>query len=235
MVIKAVLLDAMGTLLELEPPPPVLRSLLAGRFGITIALQDAEEAFAHEIEFYRSNMGEARDLAEVANLRARCAAVLRTALPQSDALRAIDSATMTQTLLDALRFKPYADVYPLLTAARRQGIRVVVVSNWDASLSRLLADLWLAELLDGVVTSAEVGATKPDPEIFREALRVAEVEPGEAIHVGDSIDEDVAGATAAGIEPVLLRRRPVYTQRHVGVPIVDVTTIKSLTELARVL
>jgi putative hydrolase of the HAD superfamily len=57
------------------------------------------------------------------------------------------------------------------------------------------------------VTSATVGARKPDPEIFRAALEAAGCGAGEALHVGDSGEEDIAGARAAGIRAVLIDRR----------------------------
>ena len=84
--------------------------------------------------------------------------------------------------------------------------RLVVVSNWDVSLHEVLARLELAPLLDGVVTSAEIGARKPAAAIFERALGAWAPGRADAIHVGDSVEEDVAGARAAGIEPVLVRR-----------------------------
>jgi putative hydrolase of the HAD superfamily len=81
-----------------------------------------------------------------------------------------------------------------------------VVSNWDASLHEVLERVGLAPALEGVVTSAEVGARKPDVAIFERALELAGVPAAEAIHVGDNPAEDVKGARAAGIEAVLIRR-----------------------------
>jgi len=81
-----------------------------------------------------------------------------------------------------------------------------VVSNWDVSLHVVLADVGLSPLLDGILTAAEAGSSKPAPAIFAQALRLAGVAPAEAIHVGDSVEEDVAGARAVGIEPVLVDR-----------------------------
>ena len=71
-----------------------------------------------------------------------------------------------------------------------------------------LADLRLrcAELLDGAVSSAAAGARKPDPAIFDSALELAGCEASEAIHVGDTREEDVEGAEAAGIRVLLLDR-----------------------------
>ena len=73
---------------------------------------------------------------------------------------------------------------------------MIVVSNWDVSLPGALASAGLSGLIDAVVTSAEVGAAKPDPEIFTRALAMAGVAAEPAVHVGDSLAEDVAGARA---------------------------------------
>ena len=72
-------------------------------------------------------------------------------------------------------------------------MRVVVASNWDVSLHEVLERLELAPLLDGVVTSAEVGARKPDPAVFMRALALAGAATSDAVHVGDSVEEDVRG------------------------------------------
>jgi putative hydrolase of the HAD superfamily len=64
----------------------------------------------------------------------------------------------------------------------------------------------LAPLLDGVVSSAEAGALKPDPAIFALALDLAGCEPEEALHVGDTVEEDVEGARAAGVRALLVDR-----------------------------
>jgi putative hydrolase of the HAD superfamily len=114
---------------------------------------------------------------------------------------------------------------PALTAARSRGQRLVVVSNWDASLHGVLRALGLEPLLDGILTSAEAGARKPASAIFEQALTVAGAGPKQAIHVGDSLEEDVAGARAAGIEPVLVRRDG-------GPAASGVRTISSLEQLA---
>jgi putative hydrolase of the HAD superfamily len=56
------------------------------------------------------------------------------------------------------------------------------------------------------VSSAVAGARKPDPAIFEPALELAGCAPEEALHVGDTREEDVAGARAAGIRPLLIDR-----------------------------
>ncbi|HEY7836230.1 MAG TPA: HAD-IA family hydrolase [Solirubrobacteraceae bacterium] len=203
---RAVLLDALGTLLELEPPAPRLRTELLQRFGVRIGETDAQRAIAAEIGYYRAHLDEGRDPVALAELRSRCAEALRDGLPDDERIAAIDNAALTSALLASLRFEPFADVRPALAAARAAGRRLLVVSNWDASLNEVLDRLGLSPMLDGVVTSAEFGERKPAPEIFEHALALAGVAADEAIHIGDSLAEDVAGARAAGIEAVLIKR-----------------------------
>ncbi len=100
----------------------------------------------------------------------------------------------------------YPDAVPALTALRGRGLRLAAVSNWDCSLGTVLERAGLAELLDGAVSSAEAGAPKPDPAIFVSALELVRCEPAEALHVGDTREEDVVGARAAGIRALLLDR-----------------------------
>lgn len=224
---RALLIDGLGTLVCLAPPAPALRQELSARFGVEVSEAQAGAALAAEITYYRAHMGSGRDADSLGALRRRCAEVLRDALPPSERLAALDIAAVTEALLGALRFEAYADARPALMRARAAGARVVVVSNWDVSLVEVLERLGLAPLLDGVVTSAAVGAAKPAPEIFRHALALAGVEPGDAIHVGDSVEEDVRGAAACGIRPLLLRRDGAATAADAGA----VPTIAGLAEL----
>jgi putative hydrolase of the HAD superfamily len=217
----ALLIDAMGTLIELLPPAPILRRELRDRLGIEISLGEAERGLAAEIAYYRAHMLEGRDAAAVARLHARCARVLGAALPPA---AGADPAGLTEVLLASLRFAAHSDAAPALRAARARGERVIVVSNWDASLPTALASTGLAPLVDAVLTSAAVGAAKPDAAIFERALAVAGVAPAAALHVGDSLAEDVEGARRAQIAAV-------WCNRH-GKPVPDgVRAISSLTEL----
>ena len=198
---RAVLLDALGTLLELEAPAPHLVRELAAR-DVAVDEEEAWAALREEIAFYRLHHDMAGDREGLAELRARCTEVLREALPAG--ARAVPD--LQAALLAALRFRPYPDVAPALKALRDRGARLVVVSNWDVSLHHALAETGLAALVDGALSSAEVGRAKPDPLIFARALELAGVAASEALHVGDSVEADVAGARAAGIEPVLVVR-----------------------------
>lgn len=216
---RAVLLDALGTLLELEPPVPALRDELAAR-GVEVDDAEAGAALVAEITHYRAHHLEGGDRAGVARLRRRCAEEMRAALPERvrDGLSLDD---LQEAMIAALRFRPYPEVPDALAELRRRGLRLVVVSNWDVSLHDQLAGDGLGRLVDGIVSSAELGAAKPAPAAFTHALTLAGAPAAETAHVGDRVEEDVEGARAAGIAPVLVVRdgdapalaEPVWTIR----------------------
>jgi putative hydrolase of the HAD superfamily len=200
--VSVVLLDALGTLVRLEPPGPPLRAELVRVAGVDVGEDAAAAAFRAEIAYYLDHHLEGRDAASLERLRDRCAEVLADSLGAVE----VDAALARRAMLAALHFTPFPDAAPALRELRARGHRLVATSNWDCSLPRVLDRVGLGQLLDGVVSSAEVGSPKPAPELFRAALRLAGAAPGAAAHVGDSLANDVGGAHAAGIRPVLLVR-----------------------------
>ncbi len=95
--------------------------------------------------------------------------------------------------------------HALLDALRNRGLKLGLVSNaFDprAILQPDLERMGLAERLDFAVFSSEVGRRKPDPAIFRAALEALQVEPEEAVFVGDRLYEDVRGAGELGMTTV---------------------------------
>ncbi len=229
---RGVLLDAFGTLVTLDAPAPLVRALLAQRLGVVVTQAQAGAAFAAEVAYYRAHMHEGTDAGRVAQLRARCAEVLCAALPPDPVLQAGDGAVMTAILTDALRWRVYPDAAPALMRLRAAGLRVAVASNWDVSLTDVLAGCGLRELLDGVVTSAAAGAAKPDPRPLQAALELTGVAAADSVHVGDSLQEDVGAACAAGVRPVLLVRSP--ESRPAGIP-PALSVISSLAQLPALL
>jgi 2-haloalkanoic acid dehalogenase type II len=190
---RAVFLDALGTLVELEPPWLALRERVPEEVDDELLVAGLRA----EMAYYREHAHEGRDEASLADLRERCAAIVsdRIGVPVS-----------VEDLVDSIRFAAYPDVRPALADLRDRGLTLVAVSNWDCSLPRVLERCGLDGQLDGTVTSAGVGARKPDPAIFAAALELADCEPAEALHVGDTLEEDVVGARAAGIRALLIDR-----------------------------
>lgn len=97
---------------------------------------------------------------------------------------------------------------PLLDAVRARGLRVVIVTNNGvAEQRRKIERCAMAHRIDALVTSEEVGASKPSPAIFAEALRHAESSADEVVMLGDAWHADVTGALAFGIRPVWFNRK----------------------------
>jgi putative hydrolase of the HAD superfamily len=197
----AVLLDALGTLVELQPPAPRLRSLLA-EHGFELSEERAAKGFGAEIGYYLQHHLEGSDRERLDDLRDRCAEAMMAALE----LPGLDHARAREVMLAALEFEPFPDSLPALERLAADGHTVVIVSNWDCSLPDWLGPSGLLDHVHGVVTSAVVGAAKPDARVYERGLELAGARAGEAVHVGDSLENDVAGARALGIRALLVAR-----------------------------
>lgn len=190
---RAVFLDALGTLVELEPPWVGLRKHIPDE----VSDDRLVAAVRVEMDYYREHAHEGRDLDSLADLRERCAELISSEL---------GTQISAQQLVDSVRFSPYSDAEPALRSLRSRELKLIVVSNWDISLPSVLENCGIAPLVDASLSSAEAGSRKPEPAIFAAALELAGCEAAEALHVGDTPEEDRDGATAAGIRALLLDR-----------------------------
>lgn len=183
--VDAVTIDSYGTLLQLVDPVPVLSALVPGK-----SADEIRAALDAELNYYLDHSLEGRDAAGLAKLRADCTAVFNEAL---------GSALTPGEYIGALEFEPLPDVPEALGRLRAHGLALAVVANWDFGLHEHLHKRRLHHWFDVVVTAAEVGAKKPDPRPFREALHRLGVPPERAVHVGDLPADDGEGAAAAGM------------------------------------
>jgi putative hydrolase of the HAD superfamily len=130
-------------------------------------------------------------------------------------------ATVLAKLAEAFRarevWRVYPDVRPALEALLDAGVRIGVVSNWDSNLPRLLDRLGLARYFEVVGVSHLEGVEKPAPELFRRVLDRMGAAAGEALHVGDVPELDIAGANAAGVDGLLVDRKGKLDPPHAAV------------------
>jgi putative hydrolase of the HAD superfamily len=113
---------------------------------------------------------------------------------------------LQEVFMDPGQWRVYPDVLPALERAGRAGIRLAIVSNWTTRLEELIRRVGLRHHFAHVTASGAVGIAKPDPRIFHLALGAVDGRAEDAVHVGDSLHDDVHGALAAGVTPVWLRR-----------------------------
>ena len=129
--------------------------------------------------------------------------------------------------------QPVAGAVELLTRLKHAGALVVIVTNNIAAEQRLkLARCGLADLVDELVTSEEVGVSKPDPRIFQEALDRARAEPPDAVMLGDAWATDIEGALASGIRPVWLNR---FGKTKPNGSVVELTSLEPVDEAVELL
>jgi putative hydrolase of the HAD superfamily len=81
-----------------------------------------------------------------------------------------------------------------------------VISNWDERLRPLLTLLDLDTCFSVILISCEFGAAKPSPLIFQEAARQLRLPPESLLHIGDSEQDDLEGARAAGLKALRIDR-----------------------------
>ena len=115
------------------------------------------------------------------------------------------AVAMTNAWEHAEHFELYEDALPVLEALREQGLKLGLVSNTGRNLDEFVAHHRLD--VDAAIGSGKFGRTKPHPTIFRAVLERLAVEPADAAMVGDSPEDDVEGARAAGIEAAFLLDR----------------------------
>jgi putative hydrolase of the HAD superfamily len=100
----------------------------------------------------------------------------------------------------------YPEVVDVLEKLGPQ-FQLVVVSNFDGRLRFILERLGISKFFSHVFISSELGADKPDPEIFRRALKLIHLQPTQVLHVGDDAERDWKAAAAAGLSIFQLDRQ----------------------------
>jgi putative hydrolase of the HAD superfamily len=141
---------------------------------------------------------------------------------QSDREALVDA--LYRSFSDPASYRLYDDVLPALASLAARGLKLGVISNFEPWLEEVLRREGVLPLLSALAISGVLGVAKPDPEIFRAALKQAEVAPSAAIHVGDHPEVDGTAARAVGITPVLI-------DRYGRLPLEAGPRIGSLTEL----
>jgi len=99
----------------------------------------------------------------------------------------------------------YPEVPEVLEQLRPR-FQLAVVSNFDTRLRFILQHLGISRYFSYIFISSELGADKPDPEIFRRAVQVMHLDANEVLHVGDDRERDWKAAEEAGLLVFQLNR-----------------------------
>jgi len=99
----------------------------------------------------------------------------------------------------------YPEVPEVLEQLRPR-FQLAIISNFDGRLRFILQHLGISNYFSYIFISSELGADKPDPEIFRRALKLIHLNADEVLHVGDDPERDWNAASAAGLSVFRLDR-----------------------------
>jgi putative hydrolase of the HAD superfamily len=174
------------------------------RLGRRMTRQEVEEAYRRHVKGLIQTWRQFEDVS-VEGRMARLAADLDMAWPDEE----LDAALRDAVGSVLLRYPPRVSegAREALEVLRARDVAIGIISNtgttWGEALRPVLENAGLSGLLAVTTFSDEVGVRKPRPEIFRKTLARLGAEPADAVHVGDRMLADVAGAKAAGMRGVL--------------------------------
>jgi putative hydrolase of the HAD superfamily len=208
-MIKAVFFDLYHTLIRYEPPREEVLAATLKRSGLVVTASDLRRPIiAGDEFFYRENAHRGMSARSEEEWRAFWARYEEFVLTEAGitptpelvkaALADIKKTNFTQVLFD--------DVLESFDDLDARGLALGLISNVDRDITDLLDRVGLSKRLKVCLTSRDVGATKPEPKIFREAVRRAGVLAAETLYVGDQYQIDVQGARGAGLQALLLDR-----------------------------
>ena len=107
-------------------------------------------------------------------------------------------------------FELYDDALPTLRGLRERGIKIGLVSNSSRDVREFAKHHGLE--IEAGISSFHHGKTKPHASIFRAVLELLDVEPHEALMVGDTMDADIEGPLAIGMQAILLDRYGLHPE-----------------------
>ncbi len=208
-MITAVFFDLYNTLAGFRPSRFEIQSEALADFGITVTSEGVLRGY-HLADAFMSQQNATKPVRSLSREENRVffAEYERRVLRGAGVEVSQDEAWQIWRRIRKIDYglALFDDTIPALETCRQMGLTVGLISNMNQSGDELAGSMGLLPYLDFSITSHEAGAEKPHPVIFERALERAGARPEHAVHVGDQLTSDVAGAANAGINPVLLDR-----------------------------
>ncbi len=207
-MIKAIFFDAADTLFHLPLGVGYHYALVGEEIGLKLDAARLDRAFAKAWNSMpkRAPIDGPRMNDDKDWWRTLVDLVLDQVAPS---LNEIDRDNFFEVAYDHFAEAGVWDLYPEVVDVLeklRPHFQLAVISNFDGRLRFILKQLGISKFFSQVFLSSEIGADKPDPEIFRRALRVVDLPSDQVLHVGDDPERDWKAATAAGLSTFQLDR-----------------------------
>ncbi|PYM02307.1 MAG: hypothetical protein DMF19_03550 [Verrucomicrobia bacterium] len=207
-MIKAIFFDAVGTLFYLTKTVGDHYAFVGEEVGLTLNAKKLDAAFysAWKQMPPRAAINGPRENDDKDWWRELAGLVLEEAAPTIDEL---DRDNFFEVAYEHFAEAGVWELYPEVVDVLQQlgpRFELAIISNFDGRLRVILERLGISRYFRHVFVSSEIGADKPDPEIFRRALKFLELQPGHVLHVGDDPERDWTAATDAGLSIFQLDR-----------------------------
>ena len=230
-MLEAVFFDVGNTLMYDDPSVPYLFTDTAVSMGYEIKVEDVlpcmddvnrfyEEQYLTDGDFWCHHDRAVQLWLDMYSMMARYCGI-------THGIEELAQAVYDNYLLPE-NWAFFPDAEECIKELKARGLRLAIVSNWDATLEQLIRRMGKLPYFDEVVASAAVGCRKPSSAIFEIALERMGVEPQKTVHVGDLPEADGEGASSVGIRPVIIDRKNRY-------PDCPFTRIQSLNDLCSVI
>ena len=206
--IEAISFDAVGTLFELTKTVGDHYAYVGREIGIDLDAQSLERAFhaAWKQMPRRAAIDGPRENDDKGWWRELVDLVLDQVAPSLSELDRDNFFEIAyEHFAEAGVWELYPEVHGVLEELQPR-FKLAVISNFDGRLRLILQHLGISTYFSYVFISSELGADKPDPEIFRRAFRIMHLRPDEGLHVGDDPERDWKAAAEAGLSVFRLDR-----------------------------
>ena len=208
-MIKAIFFDAVGTLFYLTKTVGDHYALVGDEIGLKLDAKKLDQAFhtAWQKMPQRAAINGPRENDDKGWWRELVDLVLDQVAPS---LNEFDRDNFFEVAYDHFAEAGVWELYPEVPSVLEQlqpRFQLAVISNFDGRLRLILEHLGISKFFRHVFVSSELGADKPDPEIYRRALQFIDLKPNEVLHVGDDPERDWEAASAAGLSIFRLDRR----------------------------
>ena len=205
MNVQAITIDAGGTLIRPYPSVGEIYAETLSGFGIEVDPQEVEKDFraAFQESDRRGNDNEVSNDSERLFWQRVVRNCLGRHIPPDIFNKVFDE--LYDTFASASRWQLADDALPTMKELRHRGCRLAILSNSDSRFRQVFKEMGLADLVEEIFISGEIGYEKPDLRIFRHVEKTLDLPPQQILHIGDSLRHDAEGAANAGWQYRLLK------------------------------
>jgi putative hydrolase of the HAD superfamily len=225
---SAILFDAVGTLIHPDPPVAAVYAAAGRRLGVDVAEHELQArfrtAFARQEAIDRQQHGLKTSADRERNRwREIVGDVFADEIPSSPRRDEL-FYMLWEHFAQPAKWRLDDDLLACWAALEGRGLAIAIASNFDERLEHIVTHISPLHRAHRLYISARIGHRKPSAEFFRSVDRDLCIPPAELLSVGDDLENDYLGATAAGWQAILVDRSGTYRSRCVR-------TITSLAEL----